>query len=563
MTLQSLARSLARTWVAPKRTRKQSHGSQDGLPSVMELWVRLKSALVRRGDRTSVVQLTNDSTCLPKLWTAHQLLDLINVYERKIQSHLAKRRDNAAKPHVIAICLSNSVAYIAAAVAALKAGAIFLPIDPRWPKSRIEEILTQANAVLWLWMEPEAPGGHGLTLPTSMTIDPRCCAVQLASPDAVLFDQFDNDVGYLSHVSDDNVSNELKDPGYVYIMYTSGSTGHPLGVYGSARGIINRCDWMAENYPWNDLDLVCFKTAPCFVDSIWEMFGPLLGGVRLLAAPLSVATDPFLLGKVIYNHGVTHITCVPSFWTQLLSAFEPSNEAPELQEALHNRGFLKLRQVVSSGEILCGALLHRLQNTLPQGCRILNIYGSTETAADASYFDCSANTGLSFESHAFVPVGIPLPGFIIACIDEMSSNPSQLNLLPFGEEGEVVVGDLFNELAATSYHSNQRATSLSFIDVAITEFHEFNTLTNWSTLPASSWEEYRAKQATRVSLRMVCMGDIGCIQNGVLTLRGRSGDRIKLSGRVLNFLPLRISIEFASLNNSSIFLHDFDVQVCV
>jgi non-ribosomal peptide synthetase component F len=500
----------------------------------MELWVRLESALVRRGDRTSVVQLTNDSTCLPKLWTARQLLDLINFYERKIQSELAKQSDNAAKPHVIAICLSNSVAYIAAAVAALKAGAIFLPIDPRWPEPRIEEALTHANAVLWLWMEPEVPGGHGLTLPTSMTNDPRCCAMQLASPDAVLCDQlhFEKDVCCSNHINNDNVSNKLKDPGYVYIMFTSGSTGHPLRVYGSAKGIVNRCDWMAENYPWDDLDLVCFKTAPCFVDSIWEMFGPLLGGVRLLAAPLPMATDPYLLGKVIYNHGVTHITCVPSFWTRLLCAFEPSDEAPELPGDLHNRGFLKLRQVVSSGETLCGALLHRLQNTLPQGCRILNIYGSTETAADASCFDCSASTGLSFESHAFVPVGIPLPGFIIACIDEispgMSSNPSEVNLLPFGEEGEVVVGNLFTELAATIYHSNQCATSLSFIDVTVKKFHELNSLTNWSALPASSWEDYRAK---KVSLQMVRMGDLGCIQNGVLTLRGRTGDRIKVSGR--------------------------------
>lgn len=504
----------------------------------MELWVRLKSALIRSGDRISVVQLSTDPfKCLPKHWTARQLLDLIYVYDRQIQEQLQELHHSADKPFTVAICLSNCVAYIAAAIATIKAGAVFLPVDPRWPELRIKEVLDHANAVLWLWMEPGVPGGHGLVLPASVIANNQCRPVQLASPDTVLCNHARLDDNKLTYASINDISGTLVhmpvNSGSVYLMYTSGSTGKPVGVYGLARGIINRCDWMAETFPWNvDSDLVCFKTAPCFVDSVWEMFGPLLGGVRLLAAPLATSTDPFLLSKALHDHGVTHITCIPTFWTLLLGALETRET--------EGHGELRLRQAVCSGEMLGGALLRHLQKVLPQGCRILNIYGSTETAADAAWFDCSAVAG-PLDTNASVPVGFPLPGFVIACIQSSDSFSSSVacRLLPFGEEGEVVVGSLC-ELVAPSYHSNQLATSSSFIDVPLTEFSELNSLVDWSSVPFSSWKEYKTRKNNCPSLRMVCMGDLGHIQNGILILLGRQGNRVKISGRMIgSFLHVR------------------------
>ena len=76
------------------------------------------------------------------------------------------------------------------------------------------------------------------------------------------------------------------------VLYTSGSTGAPLGVCGTEEGVLNRCQWMQTAHPLARGDRVALRTPPCFVDAVAELFGPLLAGAMLVVVPPQAAADP-------------------------------------------------------------------------------------------------------------------------------------------------------------------------------------------------------------------------------------------------------------------------------
>src|SRR5207237_6077749 len=94
---------------------------------------------------------------------------------------------------------------------------------------------------------------------------------------------------------------------------TSGSTGKPKGVLGTHRASINRFHWMWETYPFEPVEVCCQKTSLSFVDSIWEIFGPLLQGIRTVTIPDMVVKDPQQMLETLAAHSISRIVLVPSF----------------------------------------------------------------------------------------------------------------------------------------------------------------------------------------------------------------------------------------------------------
>ncbi len=178
-------------------------------------------------------------------------------------------------------------------------------------------------------------------------------------------------------------------------------------------------------------DVVACKTSPAFVDHLWEMLGPLLAGASLLLleGPL-LPQQPAAFVDALASGGATHLVAVPGALQLLL---------PQLGAA---RQRLALRLVVSSGEPLTWQLARQLQGALPLGCTLLNIYGSTEVAADCTAFevpplheeggpgaaDLGPGSGQARRGPAgaegagraarqvYVPAGTPLEGFQVAII---------------------------------------------------------------------------------------------------------------------------------------------------
>ena len=139
------------------------------------------------------------------------------------------------------------------------------------------------------------------------------------------------------------VSSDQNDP-RAYVIYTSGSTGVPKGVEGLHRASMNRFAWMWRAYPFQPGEVCCQKTNIGFVDSIWEIFGPLLAGVCSVIIPQEVARDPEELLQVLAREHVSRIVLVPSLLRTLLDhAPDLRRRVPELKLLVVQRRSLACR----------------------------------------------------------------------------------------------------------------------------------------------------------------------------------------------------------------------------
>src|SRR5437660_1356923 len=144
------------------------------------------------------------------------------------------------------------------------------------------------------------------------------------------------------------------------------------GLQGTHRASINRFAWMWKKYPFQPGEVCCQKTNLGFVDSIWEIFGPLLAGVPSVIIPEEAVRDPELLVQELAREHVTRMVLVPSLLRALLE------NVPNLQERVP-----ELTLWSCSGEILAVEVAAKFRQVFPKA-RLLNIYGSSEVAADVT-----------------------------------------------------------------------------------------------------------------------------------------------------------------------------------
>src|SRR4029453_13265197 len=160
-----------------------------------------------------------------------------------------------------------------------------------------------------------------------------------------------------------------------YVIYTSGSTGTPKGVMGLHRATVNRFMWMYAKYPFEPGEECCAKSSFSFLDSIWELFGPLLKGIPNVLLPTALNHDLMELMQTLTRHYVTRLVLVPSLLRAILEVHD-SNHLP----------LPELKYLSTSGEFLPGALATEFLKRARNG-RLLNLYGSSEDAADATYYE--------------------------------------------------------------------------------------------------------------------------------------------------------------------------------
>jgi amino acid adenylation domain-containing protein len=222
-----------------------------------------------------------------------------------------------------------------------------------------------------------------------------------------------------------------------YVIYTSGSTGRPKGVCGEHRATINRLRWMWRQYPFGSGEHCCQKTVLSFVDSVWEIFGPLLSGVGTTLIGDSVVKDPQLLVATLAEANVTRIVLVPSLLQVLL------DEYADLGARLP-----RLYHWTSSGEAMTSDLAQRFLERLP-GRVLLNLYGSSEVAADATWFEVTPSA-----SAGPVPIGRPIDNMKAYVLDK------QCRLTPIGITGELY---LAGEGLARGYLGRPELTRQRFV----------------------------------------------------------------------------------------------------
>ena len=222
----------------------------------------------------------------------------------------------------------------------IKAGGAIVPLDPDYPEDRVKFMLRDSGASICL-----------SSVSLKQTLHGTSCDVIYLDSEEQCYDSY----------SAENPPEKASADSMAYIIYTSGSTGTPKGVVGLHRGIINRCSWMWQTYPFGENEVCCLITKISFVDSIWEMFGPPLQGIRLVLIPEEVVQDPVQLVQKLAAKRITRLVLVPSLLRAILAS--TSNIAELVPD---------LKLWITSGERLSEKLYIRFRSALPD-CTLLNL----------------------------------------------------------------------------------------------------------------------------------------------------------------------------------------------
>jgi amino acid adenylation domain-containing protein len=308
----------------------------------------------------------------------------------------------------VGIALPRGPLMVAAILGVLKIGAVYVALDPAGPPERLKLMVDDADLRAVLTQEEQV-----------------AAFARLGTQLLVL----DSNPDPLAGLPAENPP-AADDPGApAYVIYTSGSTGQPNGVVGHHRGIINCIDWMQRAYPFTAGELCVQKTHLGFIDSVEEIFGPLLHGVPLLLLDDETVRNPSRLAAELATHGVSRVVLVPSLLAVLLDV------ASDTLRAAH-----ALRYWIVGGEALPPALAQRFLHLLP-GRKLINIYGMSEAAADSTWHevtaaDFAADTAADTAAGgaAVVPIGRPIANTQVYVLD------SQQRLVPQGMVGELYVG---------------------------------------------------------------------------------------------------------------------------
>jgi amino acid adenylation domain-containing protein len=319
----------------------------------------------------------------------------LNARANRLARHL--RAMGVGRGVRVGVCLERSLEVWVGLLAVLKAGGAYVPLDPSYPDQRLAFMLANAKVPVLITQTRLAPKLLAWAQ-TAFLIDLDTAALELES------------------AADIDACPEPDD--VAYVMYTSGSTGQPKGVEGTHRGAVNRFAWMWSTYPFAPGEIACQKTSLNFVDSIWELFGPLLRGIPTVVAPDPVVKDPLRLVDLLAEQRVSRIVMVPSLLRVLL---ETSQNLSERLPAL--------RLWVTSGEAITVELARRFRAAMPNAT-LLNLYGSSEVSADVTWYEVTG------EEVSRIPIGRPIANTQVYVLDPVRQP------VPVGIPGELYVGGL-------------------------------------------------------------------------------------------------------------------------
>lgn len=288
----------------------------------------------------------------------------------------------------IALALPRSAASVAWLFAIWRTGAVYMPLEHTTPADYLATLVRHARAQLVI----RAAAANG----TTPSVE---CLGTLAE---------------LAPTGLARRSGAASLPaGCAYLMYTSGSTGSPKGVLGSARGLLARVEWQWRAYPFEfeydetgGGEAVAHKTSLGFVDHLAEVVGSVLGGCRLIVLADAVTREPAALLRALSRARASRVVVVPALlqvWLELAERGAGGEAAAALAG---------LRLVACSGDALPTALCARFAALAPNAS-LVNLYGSTECTADVTAFQCVARGGrlaAALGAARLAPIGAPLGG---------------------------------------------------------------------------------------------------------------------------------------------------------
>ncbi|KAF9285297.1 hypothetical protein BGZ68_003986 [Mortierella alpina] len=278
------------------------------------------------------------------------------------------------------------------------AGGAYVPLDPLHASERLLGILSDASPSILVADKTGREILGSETLSSLAVVDP---ATALDGP-----------------TSNPQIPG-LSDHNLAYAIYTSGSTGKPKGVLVEHAQVARLFDATADWYHFSGRDTWCMFHSFTFDVSVWELWGALRYGGRLVLAPHHSTRSPVDLHRLVCDHGITVLNMTPSAFKPLIEVQATSTQRDGL------------RYVILAGEGLEPAILHPwFASRYDDSAQVINMYGPTETTVYATYRpmkqeDCS---------QAVSPIGVRIPDLKTYILD------SRDRLVPLGAVGELCIG---------------------------------------------------------------------------------------------------------------------------
>jgi amino acid adenylation domain-containing protein len=316
---------------------------------------------------------------------------------------------------LVGICVERSLEMIVGILGILKAGGAYVPLDPEYPQERLNFMLedSQVKVLVTQAKLVESIPQHQAQL---------IC--------------LDTDWEKIAQNITSNPESGVKPDNLTYIIYTSGSTGKPKGVLVNHANVVRLFAATDSWYHFNYQDVWTLFHSYAFDFSVWEMWGALLYGGRLVIVPYLVTRSPESFYELLCQEKVTILNQTPTAFRQLIQAEESvkGDISPLLREVGKDsvtETDLSLRLVIFGGESLeinsLQPWFDRHGDQLPQ---LVNMYGITETTVHVTYRPLSM---ADVNSTASV-IGRPLPDLQVYLLDQY------LQPVPVGVPGEMYVG---------------------------------------------------------------------------------------------------------------------------
>ncbi|MFF6779759.1 amino acid adenylation domain-containing protein [Streptomyces sp. NPDC012510] len=313
----------------------------------------------------------------------------------------------------VGVCLERSAELVVTLLAVLKAGATYVPVDPAYPKDRIAHTAEDAELGVVVTRLPEFPAVPG------------CVAL---TPDELL--------DAAPSGPDDTPPPFPSADTAAYVIYTSGSTGRPKGVVVPHSNVIALIDATRVEYGFDASDVWTWFHSSAFDLSVWEIWGCLATGGRLVMVPYFVSREPDCFRDLLVAEKVTVLSQTPSAFAQLLGV---------------DHGEVSVRVVFFGGEPLDARMLLPWFDRHPESaCRMVNMFGITETTVHVTQQTLTRKLALS----ATRSVGPALPGWHLYVRDPAG------RMVPPGVVGEIYVGGAG---VALGYLNREELTAQRFL----------------------------------------------------------------------------------------------------
>ncbi|MET7798192.1 amino acid adenylation domain-containing protein [Streptomyces decoyicus] len=306
----------------------------------------------------------------------------------------------AAPGQLVGLAVERGLQMLVGLLGIMKSGAAYVPLDSAYPTDRLEYMLRDSGAKV---------------LVTHQGTQDRLCV------DEVRVVDLDADWPAISRLPVSAPQVAVTGEDLAYVIYTSGSTGRPKGVAIEHRTVLNLLENTRPQFGFGERDVWTVFHSYAFDVSVWEMWGCLTSGGRVVVVPQDWARNPDATWALLRTEGVTVLSQTPSMFRALVESVVAADGA-----ALPD-----LRWVVLAGEALEPKHLTAWFDRYgPGAARLVNMYGPTEATVYVTHQEILAE---HVHAGGPMPIGRPLPSYRVLLLDEAGAP------VPAGVTGELHV----------------------------------------------------------------------------------------------------------------------------